>query len=147
MSGVDEPRRFRRIHQKVGNKAMPGQWKPLSKQNVISIGIVLSLAAILVVLAVFQYHWTGQVSQAERERMQASLATSTNQFRQEFNAELQQLALLFQPDRAVLASKDWQSYAQSCVALLQGRTGAGSRPLPLACRQHREPATPEAEPE
>ena len=72
------------------------------------------------VLAVLQYHWTGQVSQAERERMQASLATATNQFRQEFNAELQQLGLLYQPDMAVLATKDWQSYAVNCAALLEG---------------------------
>ncbi len=99
---------------------MPGQWKLLPKRTVISIGIVLSLAAILVVLAVLQYHWTGQVSQAERERMQASLATSTNQFRQAFNAELQQLGLLYQPDMAVLATKDWQSYAEHCAALPEG---------------------------
>ena len=85
---------------------MPGQSKLLSKHNVISIGIVLALVAILVLLAVLQYHWTGQVSQAERERMQASLATATFQFRQDFNAELQQLAFLYQPDIAVLAGKD-----------------------------------------
>ena len=120
---VREPenhRRVRRIRRKAGNTAVPGQRKLLSKQNVLSIGIVLVLAAILVVLAALQYHWTGQVSQAERERMRTSLATATFQFRQDFNTELQQLAFLYQPGTAVLAGRDWRSYAENCAALPQG---------------------------
>jgi len=99
---------------------MPGKGKFLSGQSIVWIAIVLSLVTILVLLAVLQFHWTGQVSQAERERMQASLATAIFQFRQEFSTELQQLAFLYQPDIAVLASGDWQSYAASCAALPQG---------------------------
>jgi signal transduction histidine kinase len=97
--------------------------KRLATSALSSIGVVLSLAAILVVLAVLQYHWTGQVSEAERERMLATLSTSTNQFRQEFNADLQQLGLWYQPENAVLGSLNWRHYADSSTELLNGVEG------------------------
>ena len=92
----------------------------LPSRTVSSIGIVVALAVILAVLAVLQYRWSGQVSEAERERMQASLRNATTQFRQEFNRDLQQLGQSFQPDPTILASRDWQRYARSSADLLTG---------------------------
>ena len=45
----------------------------IPKRTISSIILVLVLIAILVTLAVLQYRWSGQVSQAERERMQTSM--------------------------------------------------------------------------
>ena len=49
------------------------------------MGAVLLL---LPVLAVLQYRWIGQVSQAERERMQANLMKITTRFSEDFDHEL-----------------------------------------------------------
>ncbi len=95
----------------------------MSRRTVLSISTVFSLVAILAVLAVLQYRWSGQVSQAERDRMQASLNASMTQFRQEFGRELQQMAQSFQPDPAIVASRDWPRYAMSAAELLTGADG------------------------
>lgn len=95
----------------------------MSKRTALSISIVVSLVAILAVLAVLQYRWSGQVSQAERDRMQASLDASMSQFRQELDRELQQLAQAYAPDSAILVNKDWQHYTQSAADLLSGSEG------------------------
>jgi len=87
--------------------------KLLSRHIILRIGVVSALAAVLITLAVLQYRWIGEVSQAERERMQGSLSASVNQFRQEFNRELQQIALAFQPDNTTLNSRDWARYARN----------------------------------
>jgi signal transduction histidine kinase len=97
--------------------------KSLSSRALLSIIIVSSLVVILAILAVLQYRWSGQISEAERARMESSLTTSTTQFRQEFNRELQELGRAFQLDAAALRSSDWQHYAQSCDDLLSGTEG------------------------
>ncbi len=82
-------------------------------RTLVSIGIVVALVVILAKLAVLQYQWSGEVSQAERERMKASLRTATAQFRQEFGRDLQQLGQSFQPDATILANSDWQRLARN----------------------------------
>jgi signal transduction histidine kinase len=57
------------------------------------VAVLAALAGILVVLAVLQYRWISQVSEADRERIQAGLENSVRQFRQEFNRELLNLCL------------------------------------------------------
>src|SRR5262249_31321106 len=54
-------------------------------------GLTLWTAALLVLLpalAVLQYRWVGQVSAAERDRMQRSLRTAAAQFRDDFDLEI-----------------------------------------------------------
>jgi signal transduction histidine kinase len=54
-------------------------------------GLTLLTAALLVLLptlAVLQYRWVGQVSEAERERMQYNLRTAASQFRDAFDLEV-----------------------------------------------------------
>ena len=57
------------------------------------------LLVLLAALATFQYRWLGEVSEAERERMRASLRTRASEFTQEFDAELTRVFVAFQIDR------------------------------------------------
>jgi signal transduction histidine kinase len=54
----------------------------------MTLWLVLALLALLPLLAYWQYRWLGQVSGAERERMQRNLKASATQFCQEFDQEL-----------------------------------------------------------
>jgi signal transduction histidine kinase len=92
----------------------------LPSRTISSIILVISLIAILVVLAVLQYRWSGQISEAEEERMHTSLLASMNQFRLQLNNEFQRLGFLFQPDSNILRNKDWKGYAASCDIALNG---------------------------
>jgi signal transduction histidine kinase len=84
-----------------------------------SILLVLVLAAILVALAVLQYRWSNQISQAENEHMHSSLRTSMDQFRRQFHNELQEIGFLARPNSSILVRRDWKSYAESCSASFQ----------------------------
>lgn len=55
--------------------------------------VVLALAAVLVSLAVLQYRWSGEVSVATTQRMQAALHSSLNSFRQDLSRELSEICL------------------------------------------------------
>jgi len=79
---------------------------------VLWMAVGITLLALLPLLAVLQYRWIGQVSQAERERMQGSLRTATTLFAQEFNWELVRTCVAFQMDFATLRERDWQRYAE-----------------------------------
>lgn len=65
--------------------------------------LVVALIALLPLLAVLQYRWLGQVSQGEKERMQASLRTSTTQFADEYDREMTRAFITFQLD----GNSDW----------------------------------------
>ncbi len=84
--------------------------------------VVVGLGVILVVLAVLQYRWSNQVSQAESDRMKASLWNATDQFRQDFSRELQSLSAGLQPDAEVLADEDWAAYASQSADWLKSST-------------------------
>jgi signal transduction histidine kinase len=86
--------------------------KRLPKQSIVTMGVAAALGAILLVLAVLQYQWSGRISQAERERLEAGLRTAMSQFRQEFNRELQRVAQACQLPPASVATRDWQGYAR-----------------------------------
>jgi len=54
-------------------------------------GLTLLTATLLVLLpalAILQYRWVGQVSEAERERMQHNLRNAASQFRDAFDLEV-----------------------------------------------------------
>jgi signal transduction histidine kinase len=50
--------------------------------------VTCALLVLLPALAVLQYRWVGQVSTAERERMQRNLRTAAAQFRENFDGEI-----------------------------------------------------------
>src|SRR5438045_4428800 len=73
---------------------------------------VAARIALLPRLAVLQFRWLGEVSQAERDRMQASLKTAVSNFSQDFDRELTRAYLSFQMDSRTERERDWQDYAR-----------------------------------
>jgi signal transduction histidine kinase len=58
--------------------------------------VTCALLVLLPALAVLQYRWVGQVSTAERERMQRNLRTAAAQFRENFDGEIVRAVLSLQ---------------------------------------------------
>ena len=82
------------------------------QRSLVSALVICGLALALVVLAVVQYRWIGQLTESDRGRMQASLEVSVRQFRQEFNRELLALGGAFRPDFRVVVDQNWEVYAE-----------------------------------
>ena len=59
---------------------------------------VMVMIAVVSVLAVYQYRWTGEISRTEQTRLRNSLATSVRNFDQEFSYDFQQLCESFELD-------------------------------------------------
>jgi signal transduction histidine kinase len=76
----------------------------------ILVGIVLLL---LPALAWMQYQWLGQLSEAERERMQRTLRTAAAQFANDFDSELSRTLISLQVNGATLRDQNWRAYAQN----------------------------------
>ena len=55
-----------------------------------------ALFGLLVVLAMLQYHWLGQISDADRDQRRMRLAHDAGEFAQDFDRELARAYLLFQ---------------------------------------------------
>lgn len=72
-------------------------------RSVLSFGLPAVLIALLPVLALLQYRWIGQLSEAESERMQANVQMASTHFAREFDTELTRAALTFQAFPAMLA--------------------------------------------
>ena len=77
----------------------------VANRPVLALGAVLGMAAIVLMLAVLQYQWTGQVSEAAEERMRETLNASTSQFRQEFSREMLRICSGLQLDPAAPPSQ------------------------------------------
>ena len=60
--------------------------------------VALALLGLIGLLATLQYHWLGQVSEAESDRLRAGLAAGASSFAEEFDAELTRAYLLFQSE-------------------------------------------------
>ncbi len=75
---------------------------PERKPSLIEI-LVVAMLVMLPLLAVLQYRWLGQVSQAERERLQAGVRAEAAKFSRDFNREVARAYLSFQMDPALLA--------------------------------------------
>jgi len=86
--------------------------KLLPKRSALTYVAVSTLAVILVVLAVLQYRWSGQVSRAERERMQEDLNRRTSRFQEEFYSEIRHICTAFQLEPEVFSAKSGEEYAQ-----------------------------------
>jgi signal transduction histidine kinase len=60
--------------------------------------VAIILVVLLATLGAFQYRWLGEVSQAESERMRASLRTRASDLSQEFDREITRTYVAFQLD-------------------------------------------------
>ena len=69
------------------------------------------LVVLVVVLGALQYRWLGQVSEAERERMQASLRLRADQFTEDFDREISRIYTTFQTDGSALLAGDARAFA------------------------------------
>ena len=85
----------------------------LGKRRVSAVTILVGVVMLLVpALAWMQYQWLGQLSTAERERMQRTLRTAAAQFATEFDSELSRTLVSLQVDGATLRNQNWSAYAQ-----------------------------------
>jgi len=78
-------------------------------------GLTLLIGAALIllpILAILQYRWIGQVSDAERERRQRTLQHATNAITQELDVELVRAVIGLQVDGLTLRSDDWTVYTE-----------------------------------
>src|SRR6266851_4244969 len=65
---------------------------------------VMVMIAVVSVLAVYQYRWTGEISRTEQARLRNSLNTSVRNFDQEFSYDFQHLLESFELDPEVETS-------------------------------------------
>src|SRR5687768_314065 len=83
------------------------------RTRVSPVTILVGLVMLLVpALAWMQYQWLGQLSEAERERMQRTLRTAASQFANEFDLELSRTLISLQVDGQSLRDQNWSAYAQ-----------------------------------
>jgi len=83
------------------------------KQRVSAVTILVGLVMLLVpALAWMQYQWLGQLSTAERDRMQRTLRTAAAQFATEFDTELSRTQVSLQVDGQTIREQNWTGYAQ-----------------------------------
>jgi hypothetical protein len=73
--------------------------------------LAASLVVLLVVLAALQYRWLGQVSAAERERMQGTLSAGAARFAQDFDRELGRVYINLKLDADAWRARDGDAYA------------------------------------
>lgn len=78
-----------------------------------AVTILVGLVMLLVpALAWMQYQWLGQLSTAERDRMQRTLRTAAAQFATEFDTELSRTLVSLQVDAQAIRDGNWTGYAQ-----------------------------------
>jgi signal transduction histidine kinase len=85
----------------------------VGKHRVPAVTVLVGVVMLLLpALAYLQYQWLGQLSQAERERMQRTLRTAASQFAMEFDGELSKALASLQVEGTVARDENWASYAQ-----------------------------------
>jgi signal transduction histidine kinase len=72
-----------------------------------------SLVLLVATLATLQYHWLGQVSEAERNRLRVSLSQRASEFADDFDREIVRLYLSLQVEGTSLDRGDWTAFARS----------------------------------
>jgi signal transduction histidine kinase len=80
------------------------------------------MLVLVPVLAVLQYRWIGQLSDAERDRMQRSLRVTTSDFVSHMDLELARIAVGLQVDAASVRARAWDRYADRVLAWREAAT-------------------------
>jgi hypothetical protein len=88
----------------------PGRRRPLT------LYLVAGALLLLPVMALLQYRWIGQVSDAERERRERTLKQATAQVAQDLDVELFRAFGGLHVDGESLRTDDWTGYAERADA-------------------------------
>jgi signal transduction histidine kinase len=75
-----------------------------------------TLLVLLPALAVLQYRWVGQLSDAARDRMQRNLHNAAQQFRESFDGEVARAFISLQVDSGIVREQAWSRYAERHAA-------------------------------
>lgn len=78
--------------------------------------LVTAMLVLLPLLAITQYRWVGQLSDAERERLQRNLHATTGDFTRSLDLEIARAVVGLQVDAATLDDADWTRYAEKYAA-------------------------------
>lgn len=84
--------------------------RPGVKPPSVLYALVGAALLLLPILAVLQYRWIGQVSDAERERQERSLHRATSRIAHDLDLELMRAFLGLQVDGDAISSGDWTEY-------------------------------------
>ena len=96
------------------------KWRT-APRRVSAVTVLAGLVLLLVpALAYMQYQWLGQLSEAERERMQRTLRTAAAQFATEFDTELSRALVGLQVEGQSIRDDNWTGYAQKYSAWTAG---------------------------
>ena len=101
-------------------------------------GVTALVAVVLLLvpaLAWLQYRWVGQVSEAERERMQRTLRTAAAQFATAFDSELARAVVGLQVEGAVVRDENWAVLRRALHHLDRARLGPEARARGAARRR------------
>lgn len=80
------------------------------KRSMFPIFLIVALLGLLVLLAGLQYKWLGQISDAERVRLEERLRDDTGRFAEDFNREIQKVFYSFQVDAENFENKNWNTF-------------------------------------
>jgi signal transduction histidine kinase len=78
--------------------------------------MVAAMLILLPVLAILQFRWLGQLSDAERERLQRNLRATTTEITSALDLELARVMVGLQVDGLTLHEQAWERYAERYAA-------------------------------
>src|SRR4026209_449228 len=85
----------------------------VGKRRLSAVTILVGIVMLLVpALAWMQYQWLGQLSTAERDRLQRTLRTAAAQFAPQFDTAPSRTHLSLQLDAPTVLDQNWTAYAQ-----------------------------------
>ena len=77
-----------------------------------TLPLIGTLIGLLILLAVLQYKWLGQISESERQTMQTNLRNRARGFQEEFNKEVDRACLRIRMDADELGKDDWRELSE-----------------------------------
>jgi two-component system, OmpR family, sensor histidine kinase SenX3 len=77
--------------------------------------LVIALLGLLALLATLQYRWLGQISDAERVRLEERLKGDTRRFTEDFNREIQRTFYSLQIEAEDFENRNWRSFNERFV--------------------------------
>ncbi len=98
-------------------------------QTFIEWGFIALLAGVCLVLSLLQYHWTGEVSRAEAERLRTGLDEQVQQFCNAFDSALTESCNALVPDNESVNDKN-----REVIHLLRFRQWRALRTRPMFSR-------------